>query len=125
MQYLGSKTEGRHTADFIRSEANGFRSRETVTIADSSAVLEPGTVLGIVTASGKYAPIEIGASDGTQNSVAVLYARVNVDGADAKGVVVIRDAEMIAGQLIWPGGITDNEKAAEVAKLATSGLVAR
>ena len=40
-------TEGRHAAEFVYSEANGFRSREEVTVAASlAAALPAGTVLG-------------------------------------------------------------------------------
>jgi hypothetical protein len=39
-------TEGRHAAEFILSEANFHRSRDTITIASGEGVLAPGTVVG-------------------------------------------------------------------------------
>lgn len=46
-----SFTEGRRTAEFILSEAPGWRSRENV-IVTGSAALVAGTVLGLVLATG-------------------------------------------------------------------------
>ncbi len=41
-------TEGRHSAEFIMSEASGSRSRDTITVA-SGAALVAGTVVGKIT----------------------------------------------------------------------------
>jgi len=45
--------EARHPGEFLMTEANGQRSRETITIASGAGIIAPGTVLGKVTASGK------------------------------------------------------------------------
>ena len=44
-------TEEKHTAAFIVSEANGYRSRGTGVVNASSGALEAGTVMGKVTVS--------------------------------------------------------------------------
>lgn len=65
-------TEGRHAAEFLVSEANGHRSREAATIADSSAILDPGTVLGklaVGTASSEADANNTG--DGTMSAITV------------------------------------------------------
>lgn len=87
-------TEGRHTAEFLLSEANGYRSREVVTIAAAAAALSAGTVLGKITASGKYVAYSDAASDGSQAAAAVLYANVPDSASDQSAVVIIRDAEV-------------------------------
>ena len=46
--------ETRHAGEFILSEANGQRSREAITIASGAGIIAAGTVLGKVTATGKY-----------------------------------------------------------------------
>ena len=63
--------ETRHPGEFLMTEANGQRSRETITIASGAGVIAPGTVLGKVTASGKYVASAVGASDGSQNPTAI------------------------------------------------------
>ena len=62
------------TGEFIISEANGTRSREVVTVAAAAAALPAGTVLGKITASGKYVAYSDAASDGTETAAGVLYA---------------------------------------------------
>ncbi len=52
------------------------------TIASGAGVLTRGTVLGKVTASGKYIAYTSGAADGSQNPVAVLAVNVDATSED-------------------------------------------
>jgi len=63
-------TEGTHPGGFLVWEAFRDYTRETITVA--AGTLEPGTVLGKITASGKYAAHDPAAVDGTETAVAVL-----------------------------------------------------
>lgn len=45
-------TEGRHAGEFLMSEAAGTRSRDTITIPAGTGKVEPGTVLGKLSADG-------------------------------------------------------------------------
>lgn len=119
-------TEGRHTAEFVVSEANGFRSRETVTIVSGQGKLEPGAVLGRITASGKYALTTVAAADGSQNAIAVLRSAVDATSADAEGVAIARDAEVVGAHLSYGADVDQAaEIAAKVAGLATVGIIVR
>lgn len=124
MTYLGAKVEGRHTADYILTESHGSKSRENVTYAQS-AVIEPGEVVGIVTASGKYKPLDLSANDGTEVAAGVNYALVNASATEVEGVVSARDTTLIAEQLIWPDGITETQKTTALGQLATHDLIVR
>lgn len=79
--------------EFLIAEGNGSISREEVTIA-SGQNLKAGTVVGKVTASGKHIAYANGASDGSQTAVGILYSPVNAAAADAKGVLIVRHAEV-------------------------------
>jgi hypothetical protein len=46
--------------------------------------LSKGALLGIITASGKYAPYTVGASNGTQTACAILTVDADARTADAK-----------------------------------------
>lgn len=64
--------EGRHAAEFLVSEANGHRSRETVTI-ENGQDLEAGHVLGRVVAGSTSATADSGnTGDGTIGSISTL-----------------------------------------------------
>lgn len=117
-------TEGRHPAEFIVSEGNGRLSRDTVVVA-SGANLEPGTVVGKITASGKVAALSPSASDGAETAYGVLMYPAKATSDDARVVAIVRVAEVNGNLLVWPEGITDNQKAAAVADLEARGIVLR
>ena len=119
------------TACYLVSEANGTRSREVVTLAEG-VVRNPGTVLGKVTATGKYVPVDPAngtgegeTPDGSHIAVAVLYAAVDATAGDKPAVITARDAEVEAAALIWPAAITPTQKTAALGQLAAVGIVAR
>lgn len=117
-------TEGKRAADFVVSEASGTRSRDVITIAQS-AVLEPGTVLGKVTATAKYVALDPAAATGAETAAALLRSGVDATAADLSAVVILRDAEVNGAELVWPGVITPEQKAAAVADLAAIGIIVR
>jgi hypothetical protein len=94
-------TEGIHQGEHMISEANGMRSRDQVTVLIAGAVAyRSGTVLGKVTASGKYVKYDNAASDGSQTATGVLLTPL-LDGVngDYKAVMHARDCEVIGAKL--------------------------
>ena len=87
-------TEARWTGEFLISEASGYRSRQEVTIAAAAGAMDAGTVLGKITASGKYVAYNNAASDGSEVAAGVLYAAVGDLAADQKAVAFVRDCEV-------------------------------
>lgn len=93
------------SAEWLLSEADGTRSRDVVTVHAVAGVDIPnGTVLGKVTASGKYVPSLNSASDGSQVAVAVLFSDIDAPDADADvpATAITCDAE-VWGQLLNSG----------------------
>lgn len=115
----------RRTAHYLVSEANGFRSRETGLIAAGSGKLDPGAVLGRVTASKKLVPFNPAATDGSQNAVAILYEGCDATTVDVRRTYTARHSEIQAAVLVWANGITDSQKTAALAQLAAFGIAAR
>lgn len=115
-------TQGIESYEFLLSEATGTRSRAQVTVTIAGATALPsGTVLGKITASGKYIKYLDGASDGSQTAVAVLGTPLaGVDG-DYKATVFERDCEVIGKYL--NGG--SNVDAAGLADLKSLGVIVR
>lgn len=110
--------EDTHAGEFLVSEANGGLSRETITVI-SGQDLAAGTVLGLITASGKYTILAPGASDGSEVAAGVLYDAVDASTGDALGVAVVRLAEVNSAELVWPDGISAGQKATAGTQLAT------
>lgn len=122
-------TETLHAGGFIVSEANGTRSRDTVTILGGSGgagLVKAGTVLGKITSSGKYVPSPATGADGSEAAVAVLFDDVDATDADAAGVVVNADAEVRKSDLLYDASVnTDNEKDTKATELAAVGIKVR
>jgi len=121
--------EGQYAAEFIVSEANGFRSREVITLASNGSTpitYKAGHVLAKVTASGKYVEYDNVGSDGTEVAAVILYANVTVPATgDLKATAIVRDAEVNKSALIWFSGALDADKTAAYTDLAAAGIIAR
>jgi len=119
-------TEGRHPGEFIMTEANGKRSRETITIASGAGEVAPGTVLGKVTASGEYLPRDATAADGSEAAAAVCIYGGDATSAAIEVAAIVRDAEVNGNILTY---VIDTDEAAETAsansELAAAGIIVR
>ena len=120
-------TEGRHAAEFLLSEANGQRSRESITVK-SGENLAAGQLIELsggeaVAASGDLE------SDGTLTTALVgilLYPVDATDGAVAKCAYLARDAEVNDNLVTYPTESTaGGEKAACIASLKALGIIVR
>lgn len=121
-----SLTEGQHTGEFILAECPGTISRDTVTVTvAANTTLEPGTVLGQITSSGKYEPYDDGYSDGREVAAGILYGEARNDTeaeADVEAVIVDFAAEVRAADLVWGTGVDETGGTADLAAL---GIKAR
>lgn len=114
-----------HAGGFILSEV-GFISREAVVLVSGAGALKAGTVLGKITASGKYKAYDNDAVDGTEVARAVLFQDTDATSADTEATVVARLAEVISAKLIWGAGVTtQGEKDAALVDLAAAYIIAR
>lgn len=112
-------------SDFLKSEADNYRSRSIVTIAAGAGKLKPGQVLAKLTA-GKFTPNAATGSDGSQTAVAILLFPVDATSADAQAVVVDTDATVSHAGLIYGPTVNDaTKRAAANAQLAAVGIKVR
>lgn len=97
-----SITEGRYASDWLKAESHtaGY-SREEVIVISGAGKLVSGTVLGKITASGKYKPVTVAASDGSQNAACILLNPVDATSADVPAVVIARDAIVVQQGLVY------------------------
>lgn len=101
----------------------------TLTITDSGTDPAIGEVLKVTVseaaATNKYAPINFSATDGSETAAAILFEECDATSADVRRTFTQRDSEVTSGELTWPTGATDNQKAAALAQLAALGIIAR
>lgn len=120
-------TETGHAAGFLLSEANGNRSRDTITVA-SGQNLKAGAVLGKITSgspTGEYKYYDNGASDGSQAAAAILLDDVDASAGDVKAAAILRDAEVNGDELVYDSGQNDAAKIAALADLLALGILVR
>jgi hypothetical protein len=126
---MSTKTEGKHAAELLVSEAPGTLSRDSVTVTvPASTTLKAGSVLAQLSATGKYVPYDNAGSDGSEAAAAVLFdelVNATESGADAVGVVINFAAEVRLSDLEWVDGMDDAGKLAAYVDLRTKGVKAR
>ena len=122
---MATLTEGKHTGEFIVSQANGARSRGTGTVL-SGETLIAGELVGIETASGKYVAYDpAGTITGSDTVAGISYTTVDASVADVDGaVLVLRDAEVRGSDLTYNEAV-EGTVTAEVAGLKALGLIVR
>lgn len=119
-------TEGRHAAEGLLSEANFHRSRDNIIVVSGAGVLAAGTVLGKLTAGGKYTASPATGADGSQVAAAVLLYPVDATSADVAVAAITRDAEWNGKTLAYAASVDDDtKKAAKHAQLAAVGIIVR
>lgn len=124
----GTWVEPTHDLEHLISEddlSEARRCREEVIFASGNGTIEPGTIVGKITADGKYAPLDPGASDGSEAASGVIAGRAITTDADARGTITARDSVVNAFKVTWPDGITDPQKDAAIAELAALGIMVR
>jgi hypothetical protein len=110
---MATFNESNYTADLVKEEPFRQISRSIGTIAAAAAgVVKRGTVLGKVTASGKYLPYNPAAADGTQIASAILLhgplgGDADATSADVTNVVLLQALAVVdTAFLVWGAGVT-------------------
>lgn len=122
-------TEGGNLSDWLKGEQEQPKdwTRSKVRLVDGTIAVS-GTVLGMVTESGYYTPLDPDSSDGSQNAKAILLldAEISTDGENevAAHVAVLArgSALVVRDKLTWPPGADDTVKDTAMAALAALGI---
>ena len=112
--------------DILKYEVNPNYTREEVTLLEGMPY-PVGSVLGRITASGKYKLATSGGSDGAQTASAVLLYAVDATLADATGIVLARGPAIVSrAALAYDATVDDGAKiTTKIGQLAAAGIIAR
>ena len=112
--------------DWLKHEGDALLHRREAVLASGAGNLGTGTVLGKITASGKYKRHVNGATDGTETACAVLLSPADASAADAKCVILTGFAEIVPSELTWDASVNNStKKNAALAQLDALGIRAR
>ncbi|AEJ12325.1 MULTISPECIES: head decoration protein [Pseudomonas] len=100
-----------HAGEFLLSEGAGKISREAINIVAGPAMVA-GQLLGLVTASGEFAPYNPEAEDGSENAVCILFAPLGESDVSRRGRAVVRLAEVTEALLTGLDGDAEKSLAA-------------
>lgn len=101
-------------------------SKDVVTLVSGAGALKAGTVLGKITASGKYNAYDNDAATGIEVAKAILYQDTDATSADTEATVVSRLAEVHGARLVWGAAVTtQGEKDEAIVDLATAFIIVR
>lgn len=119
-------TEPPSMGDVLKYEVNPNYNREVITLLQGMPY-PVGSVLGQITASGKYKLATTTGSDGAQTASAVLLYAVDATLADAVGIVVARGPSIVSrAGLAYDATVDDGTKiTAKITQLAAVGIIAR
>ncbi len=119
-------TQPPSTGDVLKYEVNPNYTREVVTLL-MGLPYPVGSVLGRVTANGKYKLATSGGTDGAQTASAVLLYAVDATVADAVGIVVARGPSIVSrAALAYDASVDDAAKiTTKLGQLASVGIIAR
>lgn len=123
---MSALTQPPTLGDVLKYEVNPNYTRETVPLLAGMAYPQ-GSVLGRITASGKYKLATSGGTDGAQTAAAVLLFAVDATLADAVGIVVVRGPAILSrAALAYDGSVDDAAKiATKIGQLTALGLIVR
>ena len=112
--------------DVLKYEVNPNYTRETVTLL-MGMPYAVGSVLGKITASGKYKLATSGGVDGAETATAVLLYAVDATLADATGIVLARGPSIVSREgLAFDPTVDDAAKiTTKIGQLAAAGIIAR
>lgn len=99
----GAGTEGTYTPDNLIAGDYPIRTKKVTLVSGQNVVR--GTVLGVITASGKYTTSLAAAEDGSQNVFAVAAESVNATSGDQE-IVVYLTGDFNQDQLVFGTGHT-------------------
>ena len=119
-------TEPPSMGDVLKYEVNPNYTREVVTLL-AGMPYPVGSVLGKITASGKYTLSPATGADGSQVATAVLLYAVDATLADATGIVLVRGPAIVSrAALAYDGSVDDTAKiTTKLGQLTALGIVAR
>ena len=98
-----------------------------LTVADGATDFVVGDAFAIeVSGDGKVVGLDPAAVDGTADAIGIVaYDMTAPVGADREVTAILRDAVLAGRAVVWPAGITEEQKNAAIADLEARGILVR
>ncbi len=101
-------------------------SGEHIQVSDSAAIADGEQyTLTVGDSSGKYVALDPSAVNGAQEAHGIALGEYDASEGDVPGVMAARDSGAVESGLVWPDGITTEQKNKALAELRQLGIVVR
>lgn len=108
---------------FIIGGFDNNRANIQAMVAAKATEYRPGTVLGKVTATGIFAPLNPAAADGTQNFAGIMWARRPAATVAQRAAVTVREVTLNSNLLYYENAVTAAQKTAIEAAMSAQGII--
>lgn len=120
-------TQAKRISDLVKMEdhmQHGWVREEGVVNVASETALTIGSVMGKVTATGKYVPRDHAAADGSQVAAAVVIENITVPATTDTNVLLMVNGDAIVAEqsLVFDVAHDAGQKAAAIAELKALGI---
>ncbi|MFS2324027.1 head decoration protein [Brucella sp. H1_1004] len=127
---MENKIMGPRPLEFILNEGDGHISRDVAKIPAGTGKIEPGTVLGELTAAkGSFIPspaTEVAGKEGAEKATAIICYAVDATDSDAEAVILNVHAEVKTSLLVFDASVNDAAKqSAKLEQLRAAHIKAR
>lgn len=102
---------------------NNNRTNAQIMLAAKATEYRAATVLGKVTATGVYKPLDPAATDGSQNFGAILFARRPASTSAQRAAGTVREATLNSNQLFYEVAVNASQKATIESQMAAVGII--
>ena len=122
-----TETKGGVLSDLLAYEVDYRWSRQEITLAATTAVINAGAVLEVSSTTGNYSPLATdGESSPTVNAaVAVLLEDAPINTGTQKALAVLRGAVVNGSKLVFASAITADMQKTAKAALTALGIVVK
>jgi len=111
------------SGNYLIGSFDNNRTNAQITLAAKATPYQVGTILGQVTATKIYKPLDPAATDGSQNFAAINYSRRPASASNQRGAGTVREATLNSNLLFYEVAVSASQKAQIEAQMAAVGIV--
>lgn len=116
--------DGMGDGAYLIGKFDNNRTNEQGQLAAKATEYKPGTVLGRITASQLFTPLNPAATDGSQNFAGINYSRRPASpGASQRGAITVREATINENLIGFEIAVTAPQKAAVILAMKQAGII--
>jgi hypothetical protein len=124
---MSVQIEPNNLGDLLKQESEKYFSRDAVILASGNN-LKLGAIVAKLKANDKAVALDLTENEtptGAEIAYGVLIQDTDATTADKETIIIARDAAVASNALIWPDGITADQKKAAINQLKDRGILIR